>query len=609
MTTRQPPDSEDLPAEPRSIDLREYWLVVRRRWKLVLILTVLGAALAGGYAYTSGPTYSATAQVVVSGITGGPADPSSQVDVPVNMSTEQSIAQGTGVIDAAARILNVPQPVLQAAAAKRLTVTVPATTLTTSNVLQISWKAGSPQAARAGADAFATAFLTGWHRSLTAQIATLSATVNSNMTSLAKQIRHVNVELGATSSTSARQSLRISLSELTAQLSAAATELGQLSTYNTDGGSIIQAALPIAPSGLGHTVILVLGALLGLLIGLVLAFVRDALDDRVREPAQLEQMLGAAALAVLPPAERTSGDGQGSGRRGLGATATYPSPRSAEAARLLRATLVAVAARRNLRTFLLVSVDSGVATGRIAAELGVALAESGRRVLLVAADVRGSIMPQIFDLPNNAGLVDLLSEGGNPEIMIRKPRQAGGVTLPTAVVDCLSVLSTGRPIEHTRVVIDSYAMISLLQRQREAYEFVVLDSPPTTDSSDALALAGHVDGVIVIAGERVTGRAVRDLRRRLDQVGALLVGSVFIAKGKAGSHRHRPADPRPVTSVPMESSKRQDARRLPPAATLPMPITRVDRDDAKLTEHAARRRGVVEGDAPSSRDSPMQRPL
>ena len=294
MTVQQPQENYDFAAEPRSIDLRDYWLVVRRRWLLVLVMTVLGAVLAGGYAHTLAPTYSATAQVVVNGITGGPAEPNSQVGVPVNMSTEQSVAQGTGVIDAAARLLKVPQSVLQAEVVKGLTVTVPATTLTTSNVLQITWKAKSPQAAQAGADAFATAFLAGWHQGLVAQVASLRASLSRNVAALEKQIGQVSTQLSNTSPTSSsHSSLEILLNELTGLQSNASSELEQVNIYNTSGGSVIQAALPAKPSGISHKVIIVVGLLLGLILGLVLAFLRDAFDDRVREPAQLERALGA----------------------------------------------------------------------------------------------------------------------------------------------------------------------------------------------------------------------------------------------------------------------------------------------------------------------------
>ena len=137
----------DEAAEPRSLDLRECWHIVRRRWVLVLAATLVGAIAAAGYAVTSGPKYAATSQVVVSGLALAPstASSTSQASSPVNMSTEQAIAQSPPIVALAAKILGLPAATLQAEAPKRLSIAVPATTLTTSNVLQITWTA--PKAA------------------------------------------------------------------------------------------------------------------------------------------------------------------------------------------------------------------------------------------------------------------------------------------------------------------------------------------------------------------------------------------------------------------------------------------------------------------------------
>ena len=256
-----------------------------------------------------------------------------------------------------------------------------------------------------------------------------------------------------------------------------------------------------------------------------------------------------------------------------------PDSRAAEAVRALRATLVAVAARRNLRTVLVAAADSNVSSSRIAAELGVALAESGRRVLLVAADMRGSALPQIFDLPNNAGLSDLLVRGGDPEVLIRQPEQASGVKLPGAVARRLGVLPSGAQMPHALSMLDSSAMVRLLQDQREAYDFVVLDCPPVTEAADVFAIAGQVDGVVVMASPaRREARAIEELRRRLDQVGAVVVGGVFIDNGTAGHHPHRPAARRPPAARRRRGSsaarptacwrRRRRARRPSPCPSL-----------------------------------------
>ncbi len=113
--------------------------------------------------------------------------------------------------------------------------------------------------------------------------------------------------------------------------------------------------------------------------------------------------------------------------------AESPDSRAADAVRALRATLAVVAAQRNLRTILVVAADNNVSSSHIAADVGLALAESGRRVLLVAADIRGSALPQIFGLQNNVGLTDLLDGGGDPEILIRHPEQGSGAKLPEPI--------------------------------------------------------------------------------------------------------------------------------------------------------------------------------
>ncbi len=581
MTTRQPQDKDGFAAEPRAIDLREYWLVVRRRWVLVVVTALLGAALGAGYALHSGRKYSATAQVLVAPVTQGPLNLPSQVNLEVNMSTEQAVAQSGPVIDQAAKLMRIQPAVLQADASKHLSVAVP----TTSDVLQITWQAKTAKAAQSSANAFADAYLSYRHAYLAAQIVSLQSVLRKQVSSLQTQIARATDQLSRILPGSpGHQSLAITVNQLTSQLSDANTELASLPTYNDSGGQVIPSSLPLSPSGLGHVAILIMGGLLGLIVGLVIAFTRDVFDDRVREAAQFERNLGAVTLGVLPPAGPrlgARGDGWDSARqRQQGRPLTIvsqPDSRAAETVRWLRARLLAVAATRNMRTVLVVGADASVSSGRIAAELGVALAESGRSVLLMAADVRGSVLPQIFDLPNTSGLSDLLDDGGDPEMLTTHPKQATGIALPRGICERLAVLPGGSATGHERSVLDSGAMAALLKGRREAYEFVLLDCPPVSDSADILALAAQVDGVVVIGREgRTKGRALGDVRRLLDQAGAHLLGGVFIGSGRTGRHRHRSARPRLPASESVARTERRGSGpvvKQPPPVTQPLPVT------------------------------------
>jgi Mrp family chromosome partitioning ATPase len=540
MTARQP-DLNDVSGEPRSFELRDYWLIIRRHAVLVVVLTVLGAIAGAGYAVRSGHTYAATAQVLVTPASQGPAtSPSAQqISAQANMSTEQAVAQSPPVLLQAARLLHMPPSALQATA-KSLTVNVPGTSVTTSNVLQITWQAKSPAAAQAGANAFANAYLSYRRELLANQIKSQTASLGQRLALVQQQLTKLHGQLNRTSTSSPlHQSQALKLKSLESAQTAYNNRLASLSIYNSSGGTLLAAARPLTSTGLSHKVILVLGGLLGLLIGLVLAFVRDTFDDRIRDVAQFELKLGAPTLAVLPPH----------------ASLPDPKSRAAEAARTLRAMLVAMAARRQLRILLVVAAEAGVSAGQLAAELGMALAGSGRRVLLVAADLRGSTLPQTFDVANNAGLSDLLVGGGDPDVLLRQPHQVDGMVLPGQLARQLTVLPGGPPLAPALAALDSDAMQRLLRGVREAYDFVLLDSPPATVAGDAYALAANVDGVIVAAREgRTHGQAVEELSRQLDRIGAVLVGGVLIGKGRAGGHRQRPRGAEPRHDVELARS-------------------------------------------------------
>jgi succinoglycan biosynthesis transport protein ExoP len=539
MTGRQP-DLDDLGGEPRSFDLRDYAQIIRRHVVLIVVLTVLGAIAAAGYAMLSGHKYAATAQVLVTSATQGSSSSSSaqQLATQANMTTEEAIAQSPPVVLQAAKLLHVPASALQAAAAKRLTVNVPASTLATSNVLQITWQAKKPAAAQAGADAFANAYLSYRRQLLASQVNSQTASLSQQLASVEQQITKIHTQLNRTPTSPLHQSLALKLKQLVSEQAAYNNKLASLSVANSSVGSLIPAARPLAASGLSHKLYLVLGGLLGLLIGLVLAFVVDVFDDRIRDAAQFEQKLGAPTLAMLPP----------------GASLIDPENQAAEAVHTLRAMLAGMAARRQLRTLLVVAADASVSTSELAAGLGVALAESRRLVLLVAADLRGSILPQIFDVPSDPGLSDVLVDGSNPKGLMRKPRQVAGMLLPGQVARQLAVLPQGPQLAYALAALDSHAMQELLHDVREVYDFVLLDSPSATVAGDAYALAANVDGVIVAAKERHTkGRAVEELSRRLDRIGAVVVGGVLIGKGRAGGHRQRP--PRAEPSRGVEQSR------------------------------------------------------
>jgi Mrp family chromosome partitioning ATPase/capsular polysaccharide biosynthesis protein len=532
---------DDLTAEPRSVELRDYALVIRRRWVLIAVVAVLGAVLAMAYSVHKGRTYAATSEVVVQPTTQGPLNPPAQPNLQVNMITEQAVAESAPVAALASQDMpaSVSAAVAQGRLASHLTVTVPLQ----SNVLQLTWRAGSPQAAQQGANAFADGYLEYRHTSLAGQASSIAKTLAKQVASLQAEIKSSSAQLNDLPVGSApRQTLSAGITALNGRLTGTTNTLASLATYDTSGGNVIRAGRPLSPVGLSRSVIAVLGALLGLLAGIVIAFVRDSLDDRLRDPAVLERELGVPTLAVQSGSRGVPGISSERRRRSHGhlvATIADPDGAGADSFRALRGLLTSVPADAALPCLVVIGVDGHVPSSEVAAELGVALAESGRRTVLIAADIRGSSLARIFGLSDEAGLADILSGKVDSAAVIQHPTTAGGIVLPHAVAQRLTVIPAGPLLGPPLSLLDSVAMVTLLDDLRASHDFVVMDSPPADAVSDALALARLADGVVAVAAEvQSKGQAAVDLRLRLDRTGGRLAVGVLLMRNRG--RRRRP---------------------------------------------------------------------
>jgi capsular exopolysaccharide synthesis family protein len=205
-------------------------------------------------------------------------------------------------------------------------------------------------------------------------------------------------------------------------------------------------------------------------------------------------------------------------RNGQAGPVVARSPRSAsaEAYRTLRTNLQFSSIDRDVRTILVTSAGEGEGKTTVVANLGVALAESGKRVLLIDCDLRQPGLHAVFGLAAAPGLSNaLLDEPGE---------------LPTSAtaVPGLSLLPAGDLPPNPAEFVASARLARLLDRAREAFDYVLIDSPPAGLVSDAAVLTPSVDGVVLVVS---VGKTKRDVARRtkeqLDRVGARLLGVVL----------------------------------------------------------------------------------
>jgi len=195
---------------------------------------------------------------------------------------------------------------------------------------------------------------------------------------------------------------------------------------------------------------------------------------------------------------------------------------AAEAFRVLRTRLLIMAGEGKLRHVLITSSGPGEGKTMTAANLAVAAAHAGRKVLLVDADLPRPRLYTAFGLDNDPGLSQLLREQGgmDAEVLQRFCR-------PTRVAN-LSVLCAGSPADGAAELFASAHMRELVSAFGTLYDLVLYDSPPVLSLADPGVLAGVVDGVLLVVRVGTYPRyAVQQAARELTAVRAKLLGIVL----------------------------------------------------------------------------------
>lgn len=289
------------------------------------------------------------------------------------------------------------------------------------------------------------------------------------------------------------------------------------------------------------------GLLVGLLAGLGLVLLLEYLDRTVKTAEQIERLLGLPALAVIPDITdngssyggyralygygggKAAGEGKGKGSRRWLEKKKTDAPGRIELVPHEGPRLAVSEAYRSLRTALLLSsahelkivaVTSAVASegkSATATNLAVVMAQLGRRVLIVDADLRKPRLHEVLQVSNRAGLVSYLTGGADFE----------GVVRSTAVQN-LWVIPSGPIPPNPSELLASDRMEELVRLVRSRFDFVVIDTPPILPVTDAALVGTRVDGVtLCLRAGKVTRDEARSCLDRLKLSGIKVLGVVL----------------------------------------------------------------------------------
>jgi polysaccharide biosynthesis transport protein len=517
------------PTPSGSVELRDYLRVFRRQLVLILAIALLGAAAAAAYTLRRTPVYESSASVLVRAITTNAFDPGSRVDQQLNMFNQRQLAQSEPVAALAAKSLKTTATPAQLL--EHVKVDVPAN----SQILRIRYTDTVPLTAQKGADAFAKAYLDSREADARAQASTSQKSLQTDIARFQKQASAAEKVIADPDADSAtRQAAQVKLAAANGRLDQLLTQFsGYQSLDFTPGTVIAAAALPTTPASPNNRLDIGIGLLVGLFLGVMLAFVRDRTDDRLRGREDLAERLDRPVLASIPPLSKRVRQ-EGSLRwkrrhRNSLVTLEQPNSPAAESYRTLRTRMARLASQLDINSVMVVSAGVGEGKSTTAANLAVVLAETGKDVLLVSADLRRPRVHQFFGLSNKTGLSNLLTDGTPPDK--RKRPVADGRQMASelwSVAPNLWVILSGPLPPHPSALMDSDAMRQFLKEQRDLFDFIILDCPPALVVADALALAPLADAVLVVADAKESDRdLVSRLKEEMEQVGGKIVGAVL----------------------------------------------------------------------------------
>jgi non-specific protein-tyrosine kinase len=200
-------------------------------------------------------------------------------------------------------------------------------------------------------------------------------------------------------------------------------------------------------------------------------------------------------------------------------TLTQPASAAAEAYRTLRTNLHFATLDAPLKTLLVATPDANPETTIVLANLAVSFAQGEKRVVAVDANLRQPSLHTVFDLPNSAGLADILVNGAG----------ANDLHLHATDVPGLNVMTSGVAPAVASDAISSSRMIQAIEKLINIADVVLFLAPPLTSYSDAAMLASKVDGTLLVISTGTTRRdSAQKAKDILTRAHARLLGAVLL---------------------------------------------------------------------------------
>lgn len=289
-----------------------------------------------------------------------------------------------------------------------------------------------------------------------------------------------------------------------------------------------------------------IGVLIGILVGGMFAFVLESMDTSLGTIEDVEQHIGSTVLGIIPHLEKEDVKERMDKDRvkalspedvdRFARLVTHFDPKSigSEAFRTLRTNISSILAKTNGKVIMISSslVEEGKTT--TCANLATAFAQSGKKTLLIDADLRRPTIDKIFGIERSPGLTDLLLGTREPkecyrmidDLMVGKFGLKLAQTTPG--MEYLYILPAGHIVDKPTELLSTPALDHLLIEARQNFDIVIVDAAPILPVADGFVLAPKVDAIILTYQ---VGRVARDVLKRtklrVQNVGGNVIGIIL----------------------------------------------------------------------------------
>jgi capsular exopolysaccharide synthesis family protein len=285
-------------------------------------------------------------------------------------------------------------------------------------------------------------------------------------------------------------------------------DLKKLDTTITNNSGIKIAEYadpPVEPSADKRVKVQAAGMVGGLFLGMLLALLVDKFDKRLRDPRDVEPLLGAPLLGTIPrigELKRMKGE--------------HARNLIAEEFRIIRTQLLFGNPELNHKVIAITSPQPGDGKTSLAVNLAISIAKAGRRVLLIDGDLRKPDVHRIFNISDSPGFSEVIAGSHEPGAVIKR-----------SDIDGLDVLPAGTPMTRPSELLSRPEVSRIFAALGEVYDHIVLDTAPLLPVSDTHVLVGLVDGVVTSFNAEVDRNTVTLVQEILRRSRANVIGTVM----------------------------------------------------------------------------------